>query len=257
MTYRVGVDVSFWQGELSQAELSEWRRAGAEWAIVGYQQPHTADKHVDAFSAAGIPVIGVYAFIYFGSSWGRTATLNAIAGAKRAGAERVWLDVEDTENPGLSPAERIAELRGLVLMVEAAGLEVGIYTGSWYWPYQMGNTDAFSRLPLWYSNYSPPGRPIEQVNFGGWSDVAIHQFTSGPFASRDALDQNYLIDEQDLREDMTADEVREIVRETMRVELVNAGLVGPGLPTFARFYEAMLARLEAAAEAFDPAEVPD
>ena len=53
--------------------------------------------------------------------------------------------------------------------------------------------------------------------------------------------------------EMTEEDVRAIVRE----ELEAAGLVADDLPTFARYYEAMLARLYAATAAFDPDEVPE
>jgi hypothetical protein len=85
------------------------------------------------------------------------------------------------------------------LRVEEAGLQAGIYTGAYWWPSKMGNSSEFSALglPLWLANYGSndpdnPRSPITEVDFGGWTKVAVHQYSSKiPACGRDVRDHNY------------------------------------------------------------------
>lgn len=183
--------------------------AGIEGVIVGCQRPSVAKQQIATLNSAGVPVLGVYAFLYFGlDSTGQTAA--AIDVAKAHGIQRVWLDCESTgehERAGITPDERIAELRNCIAMVRQWGLEPGIYTGGWYWPHQMANTAEFSDLPLWHSAYlNGEATPYEvrEVDYGGWSRVAVHQWTSTYFVCGRCRDANHYF----LEEEMTDEEFR-------------------------------------------------
>lgn len=160
-----------------------FKREGVTGLIVGCQRPDLARDMIARARATFLPVHAVYAFLYFGlDSVGQTR--NAIDVAKQFNIRHVTLDVESVpphERAGITPQERIAELRQCVRMVEDAGLGVIIYTGGWYWPSYMANTQEFSSYPLWHAAYRDYlGTPYEirTVAYGGWSAVAIHQWTS-------------------------------------------------------------------------------
>lgn len=189
------------------------RAAGVDRLIVGCQRPALAADMVAKAQTAGIEVIGTYAFLYFGIDFlGQTDA--AIAVAKASGVRRVWLDVEATgqhERAGMSPGVRCAELAECVARVEAAGLEAGIYTGAWYWvPYM--KSAAFAHLPLWHAAYPTDGSEVREVAYGGWTKVAIHQYTSGLNVCGRDRDANYVFEDGD---EMTEAEVKKIVEEAL------------------------------------------
>ena len=184
------------------------RAAAVEGVIVGCQRPGDARVMIARSLAAGLPVKGVYGFLYFGlDTLGQTRA--AIAVAREAGIGRVWLDVESVpphEAPGITPEQRIRELWECVHAVEAAGLAVGIYTGGWYWPHQMANTTEFSRYPLWHAAYFADRRGVREVNYGGWREVAIHQYASDIVLCGRVRDHNYVWIEPDAEAAVTREE---------------------------------------------------
>ena len=191
------------------------KAAGVTGVIIGCQRENLAwDMCVDA-KAAELPVEGVYAFLYFGlDTLGQTQA--AIRIALQFQVPIVWLDCESTgEHDNASgPSQRITELTNCIEAVQRAGLDVGIYTGRWWWPSYMGNTTVFSGLPLWHSEYgvgSAPAAPVRVVDYGGWAGVAIHQYTSQFWCCGRNRDANYVF----MEDDMTEDRVREIIREEL------------------------------------------
>jgi hypothetical protein len=193
------LDLSNYDADVAEPEsAAALARAGVTQAIVGCQDPEIARSQIAALRAVDIRVIGVYAFLYFGlDSAGQTQA--AIDVAREFGIARVWLDVESVapnEKPGLTPGERCEELHQCVALVEDAGLECGIYTGRWYWVPRMANSTEFSRLPLWHSEYPADRHAIATVDYGGWTNVAIHQYASDiPLCGRNR-DHNYVFEEE-------------------------------------------------------------
>ena len=186
-----------------------FKKAGVESVILGVYSDTTAPEQManvgQACVDAGITILGWYSLVYFGSPYGVTRdTKWAIQLAKRFGVERVWLDCEiDGKAIGFNdavpptPASRVKEIRECVKLVEDAGLKCGIYSGSWWWPGNTGNTTEFSRLPLWHAGYLNDGSAIKTVNYGGWTDVAIHQYTSSLNVCGRNRDANYVFMEGD------------------------------------------------------------
>jgi hypothetical protein len=82
-------------------------------------------------------------------------------------------------------------------MVEAAGLKAGIYSGAWWWPGSTADCTEFSHLPLWHAAYPGDGREIRKVSYGGWTDVAIHQYTSSLNVCGRNRDANYVFMEEE------------------------------------------------------------
>lgn len=183
------------------------KAAGVDQIIVGCQRPQLAREMIEQARAAGIKVIGVYAYLYFDvDTLGQTMT--AIGVAQEYGIGTVWLDVEDTSSRSSS---RESQLQTCVDVVIDSGLRAGIYTGGWYWPSYMLNTTAFSYLPLWHSDYGYNDGtypPVTEVAYGGWTKVAIHQYTSTLNLCGRHRDANYVLEE----EPMTADELARLER---------------------------------------------
>lgn len=187
---------------LNPGVIDQLKAAGLTQAIVGCQKPDIADQMVKALQAAGVEVIGTYAFLYFGfDTAGQTQA--AVNVAKANGVEMVWLDCESdppNESEGLTPPVRVAALRACVTLVQKAGLHAGIYTGSYWWPSKMGTSREFATLPLWYANYGQNDGtqpPIQAVNFGGWTAVAIHQYATQPALCGRDRDRNYVFETEE------------------------------------------------------------
>lgn len=176
---------------------------GVTGVILGCQRPLVARQMADALVAGGMPIIGVYAFLYLGiDSEGQTA--NAIAVAREYGVKRVWLDVESTgenERAGMTPSQRVAEVQNCVAMVRNADLEPGIYTGRWYWVPKMADSKAFKDLPLWHSEYPNDRHEVRTVDYGGWTNVAIHQYASDIEVCGRVRDHNYVFEEEEMTDE--------------------------------------------------------
>lgn len=183
----------------------------------------------------GIPVLGFYGFIYFGSPFGETRdTLAAIRLAQEWGVSRVWLDCEadglengftDAHVPNAS--ERVHAIQKCVTLIEGSGLSAGIYTGGWWWPSGTSNSADFSHLPLWHSEYPHDGHEVREVGYGGWTKVAIHQYTSSlPICGR-GRDANYVFEEDELSAEDKAylEKLRKVLPETEVDDWIGRGNV--------------------------------
>ena len=200
---------------------------GVERLIVGASNLNAARQMVGAGRDAGLIVEDLYAFCYYGLGWESRDLDNCLRIAEELGGiKRIWLDCEagfsddsnpnnDTEAPGITVEYRQAATRDQRQRVEAANLQVGIYTGAFWWTSKMGNTTEFSDLPLWLANYGTndpnnPRSPITEVNFGGWTATAAHQFSSTiGLCGRDVRDHNYWFLEED---EMSAEDIARIDR---------------------------------------------
>ncbi|MBI5289916.1 MAG: hypothetical protein HY873_13165 [Chloroflexi bacterium] len=220
--------------DLTTFDAECMKSAGVTAVIIGCQDEDAADVMANRCEAAGLPIIGVYAFLYFGlDTLGQTGA--AIRVALRHSVGRVWLDCESTGeyDAASGPMQRQDELAACCDAVRAAGLSPGIYTGGWWWPGNMAS-EAFSHLPLWHSEYPNDGHAVPEVAYGGWSKVAIHQYTSQFWCCGRNRDANYVFEE----DEMTREQLLEILEEL--------GVAGPGIPTVKRLDEFVTAAFTAA-----------
>lgn len=204
------LDVSNWDAPTFDAACL--RANGVERVIIGCWDYEATTTILARARAAGIVVEDLYCFMYFGLGHEQREVANALAVSRaQGGIRRVWVDVEadrSNEREGVTVAERVEAVRRAVMDARAAGLEPGIYTGAYYWPSQMGDTAEFAELPLWVANYgtndpAAPRSPIREVDFGGWSTVAVHQYSSAIVLCGRRRDHNYWFLEEDA---MTPDE---------------------------------------------------
>ena len=193
------LDISNYDWPLNASCLKE---EGVDRVIVGCQRAYIAEQQIGLLRGAGIVVTDLYAFLYFGFD-PMAETEKAIGVAQRQGGIRtIWLDCESTgqyDRAG-GPAQRVEELKGCVAAVENAGFRCGIYTGGWWWPTQqgMGESTTFSILPLWHSAYFDDEREVRQVNYGGWSKVAIHQYSSSIQVCGRERDHNHVFEQEEV-----------------------------------------------------------
>lgn len=194
------------------------KAAGVERVILGCWDFAIAETMLLALRNAGITVEDVYCFLYYRLPWENNDILNAdVLQQRHGGIRRIWLDCEamfdgpagllDTEAEGTNAVQRLAITQSYFTTMSRE-FEVGIYTGLYWWRDKMGNSTWFAErgAPLWLANYGTnnpdaPIDPITSVSFGGWSQLAAHQYSSTiPVCGR-GRDHNYwFLEEEDMAE---------------------------------------------------------
>jgi len=178
--------------DLGTIDIPGFLAAGVEGVVLGVYSanpPHDMAAVAQQCMDAGLPVIGFYGLVYFGDAAAEERdTRWAIELAQQFGVQNVWMDVETDavdegwrQAPRPSPAQRVSALLRVETLITDAGLTPGVYTYRGFWESQMGNAAGFRSLPLWFASYGADegnAAPITTVDFGGWTDLAAHQFTS-------------------------------------------------------------------------------
>lgn len=186
-----------------------------------------ARRMVPALRGAGIEVRDLYAFLGFRDWWTQPAEQAVAAARALGGITRIWLDAEaDNANDGTSgddvtPPMRLTRLGQAVSIVEAAGFAAGVYTARWWWVPRMADSRAFSQYPLWLGG-PYQAEPIREVAFGGWRDVAIHQYTSTFVVCGRGRDANHVFEEEDEMADPRVDELVAALGGIERIRAWNA-----------------------------------
>ena len=113
-------------------------------------------------------------------------------------------------------------------IIGAAAPVTGVYTNGSWWKPNMENSTEWSDSKLWLATYGVGGSPIDPiqtVDFGGWSKVWAHQYTSTWQVAGRGRDCSYLF--EDVKEDdmdktefedfllavFSGDEERDLTRE--------------------------------------------
>ncbi|HUG38085.1 MAG TPA: glycoside hydrolase family 25 protein [Candidatus Limnocylindrales bacterium] len=179
----LGIDVSGHQPSISWAAV---RDAGIQFGWVKATEGQTFvdgshARHRKEARRAGVP-LGAY---HFARPDTDVSTRDPVAEADHflevaPPREGDLLPVLDLETPGLSPARMARWAKAWLRRVERAiGQPPILYTYPSFWTDQMGNSPAFGRYPLWLASYGKnDGRvhPVRKV--GGWTSIAVHQYTS-------------------------------------------------------------------------------
>ena len=178
--------------DLGTIDIPGFLAAGVEGVVLGVYSanpPHDMAAVAQQCIDGGLPVLGFYGLVYFGDATAEERDIRwAIDLAQQFGVQNVWMDVEVDavdegwkQAPRPTPAQRVSALLRVETLITNAGLTPGVYTYRGFWESQMGNAAGFSQLPLWFASYGTDpgvGTPITTVDFGGWTDLAAHQFTS-------------------------------------------------------------------------------
>jgi hypothetical protein len=175
------VDVSNWSSNISSAEVACWRDGGVEHVIVGTQVASVARQQLQMAEFHGMS-LDAYVVLYW--NFDITNQVNtALAMIEGFPVRRLWLDIEVA--PGAwSAAQVVDKIRQ---GEQACGdMPCGIYTRKVWWLDNLGNTTAFSHLPVWYAYYDGHHgfddwyEPFfwYEGPFGGWTDPTGKQYDS-------------------------------------------------------------------------------
>ena len=211
----LGLDISNYTGDVS-GKLDCYHDAGVRRFIVGCWYASIAHMQIDAIKADGrFEFDGTYAYLEWGNGWAEKATNIAIGVALAHGLRRVWLDCENATG-GQSASAIQAEIANCVTLVQNAGLNCGIYTGRYWWESATNNTPDFAHLPLWHASYWDDGHFQQEVDYGGWTKVTVHQYASTPELCGRKEDRDVWFEQED---EMTAQEQEELAALRKRREL--------------------------------------
>lgn len=166
------IDVSSYQGVINWEKV---KASGVQGAILKViRKDLNPDKQFEnnwkGCEKAGVPIVGVYNYSY------ATTLDKARADAKKvlsilAGRKvKVWLDVEDTCQKGLG-MKLIRIIRAYQEVIEAAGLEFGVYTGLSFYNSYIKPWSGYLICRFWIARYRNPvvaNQPIIKHTLEGW-----------------------------------------------------------------------------------------
>ncbi len=196
----LGVDFS--AGEVTPAAIDAWKQQGVEFVVVQY----SADlpRHLTQLEGSGLP-LEVYVYLYFPlSQWNQTPEdrVRACIGMLHGhNVSRLWLNVEDPQDNDTA-ANIQAALQRCVVLVEAAGLQAGIYTSKSKYGERLGNSTAMSHLPLWHANFinrMPSDTEIDNFEaYNGWSRPSMWQWAADQSVGGINVDMDAMIVEEEM-----------------------------------------------------------
>lgn len=172
-------DVSNFTIELTADIATQWRADDVGLVLIqafpeSYQQYAEQQRQVEWAVQNGFP-FDHYIYDYLGDPTWLSAALDGID-AQGNRPRMVWLDEEDVETEeGWTPAQRDAAIDESVNTVIYRDLEVGIYTGAWWWNPRVGSNSC-SELKLWTAQYDGIADATVFTSFGGWTSCAIKQY---------------------------------------------------------------------------------
>ena len=217
------LDLSHYDFQHTLSGVSTWNAkclyaSGVRRVIIGcYSRQISRQMIIDCINA-GIEVVGLYGFIYFGADnyYVHRDTDNAIVLAKDFNIKMIWIDCEtDAKDIGVNvpeswPSQRVQQIKSVVAKVNNSNLTPGIYTGGWWWPSGTNNSTEFAHLPLWNANYLT-GVPMFVAGFGGWNECIIRQYTSTKVICNRGRDHNYFETDNEIEDDdMTPEQLADI-----------------------------------------------
>ena len=186
------VDVSFWETELAQSQMDCFWDSGTRHVIVGTQREDITRQQLAMAVSRGMTV-DAYVYLY----WDTDVTAQVNEAFKRVSGFPIgsmWLDVE--QDPGGLGANAIKELVAeAVDACQADGtVGCGIYTGPGFWKSYVGNTNAFTEIPLWYAQYNNKTSLSDWATeaFGGWAKPVAKQFATKPLCGAGGADWNVM-----------------------------------------------------------------
>lgn len=199
-----GIDISEWQ---SNVDYEKVKKAGISFVILrsGYGQK-TEDKmfakHLKGFQAAGIPLHGVYWFMYAKSNVeARANAEKALEIAKKYSLPKdcfIWCDVEydtvtNAKKSGVTLGRNEINLFTVTFCekIKEGGYRTGIYANNDYRK-NMYTAETLAKYPLWLADYSGgPDVPCLYQQFT--SKEKVDGFSGG-------VDGDYYFPENDKKE---------------------------------------------------------
>ena len=179
MAKQKGIDISYWQGNV---DFSKVKKDGIQFVILREGYRKTIDEnfidYVTGCKNNGIPVIGVYHFLYSLTEADALAEAKScVANVKKAGLGKdviIFADFEyDTVTKAkakgvtLGKAQCIAHTKTFCEYVESQGYKAGIYTNIDYYK-NMYSQDLISKYVFWLAHYTS-GNPAYTCDFQQYS----------------------------------------------------------------------------------------
>jgi len=185
-----GVDISGYQGALSQSTMSCIAESGKSFMIIqiwqgGNEINSNFAGNYKAAKDAGIKYVDAYAFICNNCAGNTPSNIcSRIKSTLPSGFDgQVWLDIEDCTGCWTgSSSDRLSFAESVASSCKGEGLAMGVYSGQGSWEQVFGsanfNGGSLTSLRLWYAHYdgSPSFSDFSSVRFGGWSTPNMKQY---------------------------------------------------------------------------------
>jgi hypothetical protein len=222
---RKAFDFSNWTRIPTAEDCAFLLAAGYTTAIVGASfNIGLARQQIAVLLTAGFR-IEVYAWLRH--PWQAQLLQNAIDAGAGFPVERYWMDVEDAQDAtGKTTAELEFDIQAGVDYLHAglpAGIEVGIYTGDWFWDAYVVSKKTFG-CRLWLANYVSDTTNLPPVP-GGWTvdELVIWQHADTlPGTDFNADDDLILIEVLDMTPDETTAAIKAYVDPKTTALYLNA-----------------------------------
>lgn len=176
MTKRKGIDVSYWNGLLSEADFRRIKKGDAEFVIArcgGYRGAMADSAFDHNYRMARRTGLGFGAYYYSTAVTPAQARAEARHAVYLCRGKRfdypIWMDVEDAATQGrLSKASLTKVVKAFVKEVRRLGRKSGVYA-SYYW--LTGKIDSLAGIDVWVAQYN------DTNDYDG--KTAMWQFSSG------------------------------------------------------------------------------
>lgn len=172
------IDISMWEGPISQAEMDCFWSAGVRHVVSGTQVEEITRQQLSMARDRGMS-IDAYVYLYFSRDL-RAQVREAFARVQGFDIGRMWLDVEDAQSAaGRSPSELLDAVQQAVDECRLqSGAGCGIYTGAGFWNAYLGGSSRFADVPLWYARYNDVTSlsAWSTERFGGWTAPVAKQW---------------------------------------------------------------------------------
>lgn len=213
---RLAVDWANYTPVPNALQLECLKENGYERVIVGVSYGVVAGLQLSACEQAGLAV-EAFAFVDFDSHWTQPLDKALAVIAPHPKVRRLWLDCEGP-TLRIGPRAVVARIHEAIAYVRGKrpDLELGIYTGAWWWIPETADSRQFAHMPLWMANYvqNPAIPPNGQPGLcGGWQHANIWQYAGTIDTCGLNTDRNVILEEDALTPEQMAELKAEIVRQ--------------------------------------------
>lgn len=181
-TLVTALDISNYQGNLTQDNFNRFKEAGVQTVICGTDgntnDPVAYPRQIEMAKRADLKT-EAYIFLYhppFVTDMPKRARLKLDMIDSVGGVKDVWMDGEDT-----APLDAISIHNMLVYVraeINGRGYDTGIYTGRWWWIPRTEDNHEFTDLRLWLASYDGiESLDISEKPMSGWTSLHRKQLS--------------------------------------------------------------------------------
>lgn len=153
---RYGLDLSVYQGNVSQASWNCLAAAGFSSAIIQAQRSSTAwneyaPNDVANAHKAGIDDVAVYFFLDFDKAASQVSDTISLLKKYEVNVTRIWFDIEGSKTTPIAQNQQF--LHDTADLVQTAGYELALYVSKNTWTRVFGDLTGYGHLRQWYAHY--------------------------------------------------------------------------------------------------------